>query len=893
MLKNALSKAKNLLTSRNYYPRKMIEEFAQELKTETKQAFVKLFDESKDIALRVKEFKEFGEEAVTKLRPGRDLSHYQDDRAIAVYLSFRYPDKYFLFKSRMVSSFCKKLSIILPKEEPLIRYWSLANEIKVLFDGNEQINTHLSSLNNGLSKQTNFNILVQDYIWIFSSYTEQTENSPIDIIDDFADWLQKNVPQSYQNYIGKSKERTIERLKEIDAFFPNNSIFVINSNNVNAKQEEIGKLISKEGRDRNIPFSNYDAENSNGIPKAIIGKSNYFRFLNSLNKNIPATANNKKYWLYAPGSQAIMWEEFYSKGIMAIGWDELGDLNDYTDKATITAKLKELSGKDIPGSMKNDSTACYEFANDVSPGDIIFAKSKQRELIGYGIVKSGYYLDTERESYKSCIDVEWKAKGHWETDFNLVQKTLTDVTKYKADHPDFNLYYEELMAIIQGEYKFLKKEPKIDYSLNQILFGPPGTGKTYNSINHALAIIEGKELEQLENESEENRKAVLDRYKVLVDAGQIVFTTFHQSMCYEDFIEGIKPVELDDQLSYEVKSGIFKTIAEKALHNFKNAKKQSTKRPFYEVWTEYLNPLSEEDTIQVKMKKSSFYITHVSDKTIFFEKESGDSKHTLSINTLKAMYAEGENNIIRGGLQPYYEPLLNVLLNDSEQTKTEELKDFVIIIDEINRGNISQIFGELITLIEKDKRLGGDEELTATLPYSKQKGFGVPSNLYIIGTMNTADRSVEALDTALRRRFSFVEMPPNYELSQLENEISGISLVILLETINGRIEKLLDKDHLIGHSYFLSVEDLKGLQDVFIQNIIPLLQEYFYGDIAKIGLVIGEGFFENQKNGDTIQFANFKHDAIDDLEARQVFRLKRFWKEGEFEQVIQELVNPS
>ena len=257
------------------------------------------------------------------------------------------------------------------------------------------------------------------------------------------------------------------------------------------------------------------------------------------------------------------------------------------------------------------------------------------------------------------------------------------------------------------------------------------------------------------------------------------------------------------------------------------------------------------------------------------------------------MYAEGKNNIIKGGLQPYYEPLLSVLLQESKQTKTEELKDFVVIIDEINRGNVSQIFGELITLLEKDKRLGADEQLTATLPYSKQKGFGVPSNLYIIGTMNTADRSVEALDTALRRRFSFVEMPPNYELNQLKNEVAGISLLNLLETINGRIEKLLDKDHLIGHSYFLAVEDLRGLQDVFQQNIVPLLQEYFYGDMAKIGLVLGKAFFEKQKNGDNIQFASSDHDAIDDLNARQVRHLRNHWKEGEFEQAIKDLVNPA
>ncbi|HOI01797.1 MAG TPA: AAA family ATPase, partial [Candidatus Cloacimonas acidaminovorans] len=165
----------------------------------------------------------------------------------------------------------------------------------------------------------------------------------------------------------------------------------------------------------------------------------------------------------------------------------------------------------------------------------------------------------------------------------------------------------------------------------------------------------------------------------------------------------------------------------------------------------------------------------------------------------------------------------------------------VLIIDEINRGNVSQILGELITLIEPDKRLGNEEELEVTLPYSKEK-FSVPSNLYIIGTMNTADRSVEALDTALRRRFSFEEMAPDYSL--LEGSTSeGINLAELLKTINNRIEGLLDKDHVIGHSYFLRVsKGEKTLQDVFFDEIIPLLQEYFYGNFGRIELVLGRGF---------------------------------------------------
>jgi len=197
------------------------------------------------------------------------------------------------------------------------------------------------------------------------------------------------------------------------------------------------------------------------------------------------------------------------------------------------------------------------------------------------------------------------------------------------------------------------------------------------------------------------------------------------------------------------------------------------------------------------------------------------------------------------------------------------------VIDEINRGNVSQIFGELITLIEEDKRLGNNESLEVTLPYSKEP-FGVPPNLYIIGTMNTADRSVEALDTALRRRFSFEEMPPDYSLNQLDYTVFNYKASQLLETINNRIEKLLDKDHTIGHSYFMVTEgknEEKELLKSFYKNIIPLLQEYFFGDFGKIGLVLGKGFV-NKKAWDksTDTFADFDYESSD-FEERDIYEI--------------------
>ena len=229
------------------------------------------------------------------------------------------------------------------------------------------------------------------------------------------------------------------------------------------------------------------------------------------------------------------------------------------------------------------------------------------------------------------------------------------------------------------------------------------------------------------------------------------------------------------------------------------------------------------------------------------------------------------------GVGIYYPALLNKLKSyQPTEFEVKEEKKYVLVIDEINRGNVSQIFGELITLIEEDKRLGNNEALEVTLPYSKES-FGVPPNLYIIGTMNTADRSVEALDTALRRRFSFEEMPPNYSLTQLDYTIYNYKASKLLKTINRRIEKLLDKDHAIGHSYFIVEEGKNEAKEVikaFYKNIIPLLQEYFFGDFGKIGLVLGKGFVNKMewvKN--TEAFADFDHESCSDFEERDVYEI--------------------
>ena len=385
-----------------------------------------------------------------------------------------------------------------------------------------------------------------------------------------------------------------------------------------------------------------------------------------------------------------------------------------------------------------------------------------------------------------------------------------------------------------------------------------------------------------------------------------MFTTFHQSMSYEDFIEGIKPkVDEDEnenkQVVYEVEDGIFKIIVENAKkiqvasndvtenYSFDDAwddlvseveRGLEAKKPlFMSIQTANLGLKVMEISGRGNLKLKPIYSDDAKEYTISYQRTRKLQEVFPDLTIVKNIDKEFRE-VIGGSNSTAYWSVLN-FINDKinknfkvvKQEKELPVQPYVLIIDEINRGNVSAIFGELITLIEEDKRIGKPEALKVTLPYSK-KEFGVPSNVYIIGTMNTADRSVEALDTALRRRFSFEEMPPNYDLDEIQNAIFNYPASSILKIVNLRIEKLLDKDHAIGHSYFIN-KDNDTFIESFYKCIIPLLQEYFFGDYGKIGLVLGKGFVRQKlwdKNTDS--FADFDdYDNTGDYDEKNIFEI--------------------
>lgn len=531
--------------------------------------------------------------------------------------------------------------------------------------------------------------------------------------------------------------------------------------------------------------------------------------IDSLEQTEPTTV---KYWLYAPGEKADMWENFYEEGVMALGWDELGDLKEYDNKDEITKKLQSLTNVD--SSKKNDSTANYEFAEIVKIGDIVIVKRGRSELLGYGEVTSDYYFDEEKESYRSRRKVNWIKKGVWQTSHSLALKTFTDITNYEDTRRKHEFYYQYLMEIMNDD-AMLHGGP-----LNIILYGPPGTGKTYTSIDMAVKIATGTS-----SDHGSNKKA----FDKLRDAGQIQFVTFHQNYSYEDFMVGIRPNIDTEQLTFGPHKGIFYKLVSAAKDNYYAS--QNHGRPalsFDQAFAELISPLDEEQTVPIKMVSGiSYNIYDVSNGTIRFRKENNSENHTLSVDTLKGI-VEGTREF-HSGLGSYYKPLVNLIKSRQQEgaSTVSTLKNFVIVIDEINRANISRVFGELITLLEDDKRLGAENSLTITLP-NGEKDFGIPPNVYVIGTMNTADKSIALIDIALRRRFEFIGYYPDAEALNGKYQ----DRIPLLEALNEAIyQKKHTADYLIGHGYFMKDE---SVEDIISRKIIPLLMEYFSGKVNEV-----------------------------------------------------------
>lgn len=610
------------------------------------------------------------------------------------------------------------------------------------------------------------------------------------------------------------------------------------------------------------------------------------RYINKFDIN--TFFNNIKYWLYSAGEKSYKWDEFYKDGIMAIGWDYLGDLTKYSSQEEIANKItKEENRTQYP---MNDSKANWEFVKDMHIGDIVYVKKGlQDALIGRGIVKSDYIYDANRNEYKSIRKVEWTHNGIYDVDFKVLdikqwnQKTLTEISQSK--YKDFCLKIEDV---------FMKKQPEenlnslqVNIPLNQILYGPPGTGKTYSVRQYITDIVGQNPGLKTDNEEQKINNAVKD----LTWYSAIALSMYRNGKNNKYKVPNLQHQKIIKAFaatkeSKKIKATLWFQMQSHTSESSENVN-NSTKHP------PYLFDKTENSEWYLTETGIKFVEENLSEQLEFLNAKNSSRKieDFYKFITFHQSYSYEE---FVEGIKPSinndednatisYEYNRGIFKEICQQANSDPENNYLLIIDEINRGNISKIFGELITLIESDKRVipNGErifentktqnEELVVTLPYTKSK-FGVPNNLYILGTMNTSDRSIASIDIALRRRFKFVEMMPKRELVA----DFGINFADVFENLNTKIKILLDRDHQIGHSYFIKTKYENAgsdeLKAIWFSEILPLLNEYFYCDWEKLKLVV-PGFIKkveipsalkNDCDEDIYEFKTF--DEVEDFE---------------------------
>ena len=540
--------------------------------------------------------------------------------------------------------------------------------------------------------------------------------------------------------------------------------------------------------------------------------------------------NTKRYWLYRPGEQAIKWEEFYNEGIMAIGWDELGDLENYTDRKSILEALIENYGGGE--DQRNNVSAIDDFCNGenkINIGDIVIAKKGKNTLLGYGEITSDYYFDEERAAYKHCREVKWLKRGVWNVEDNLPPKTLTDIKLEKAQYllniMNGNTQAQEDNLII----KLLKYKPQI------ILQGPPGTGKTREAKRIAKALLGLGENDSLEGN---------EQFKLI---------QFHPSYSYEDFVRGIvaKPNEEGNGIVYTAENKILGTFAREAFNNWHKAQQSAQTLKEDEVFEAFIEHIKEELAQSEDYKyplTEAVYLFDADDKRFKYKGDNwevhskglnmkfSEIKKIIDSNTterkdiiknynLEALTRQMSTYFLRI-VEKYYE----FRKNYKPTVDKIPLKNYVFIIDEINRANLSAVLGELIYALEYR-----GEAVQSMYAIEGENNLILPPNLYIIGTMNTADRSVGHIDYAIRRRFAFVNILPKDLTNELGDQFEGALFAKVTNLFNTNLSPEFKKEEVqLGHSYFITKNTPIDIRWEY--EIKPILFEY-----VKDGILVGEG----------------------------------------------------
>ena len=466
----------------------------------------------------------------------------------------------------------------------------------------------------------------------------------------------------------------------------------------------------------------------------------------------------KQLWLFKADDEVSAFDNMFNNNYLSVyAWGEIGKLNQYSNEDEITEALeknvfeynKELNERAV--KPMHSANMLYAMKHEMNVGDyVICKKTRGDKFVAVGRIVGDYFFNPNEVKDKHCIKVEWK-RVEW--NINQIKNDFKDIVPEKPRLLNVTKYdwAKRIIELIEGTTEIVETQSTINEVVQMkeieilkqkkqiVLQGAPGTGKTYMTAAIAVAICDGEAAVPAE------RNLLMARYRQLVGEHRIAFTTFHQSMDYEEFVEGIKPETEEGNVTYEVRSGIFLDLCKDALKAQKN------------------------------------------------ETDNTDN--------------------------------------------TKGIINYVLIIDEINRANISKVLGELITLLEADKRLGEVNEVKVRLPYSKEE-FGVPSNLFIIGTMNTADRSVGYIDYAIRRRFAFITIKANrsivenYNSSTLPFALEYFDKVKAWMSDDNVIGDIDAEDLMVGHSYFLA-DNVSKLRLNMKYEVIPLLREYINDGILR------------------------------------------------------------
>ena len=549
----------------------------------------------------------------------------------------------------------------------------------------------------------------------------------------------------------------------------------------------------------------------------------------------------EQYWLIAPGENAKKWDEYSKSGEIGIGWEELGNIgkydSDYDSLQNDYIKIYQSANDNYRGSSPKQ---IWEFYKNIEIGDIIFARKGVRQIVGMGKVISDYIYDDSRDEYKSIRKVEWKKIGEWNYPGQSSRDTVHNLKPEQA---------EEILTIMSNkmtgyEEKLDEIKENLEANKNVILTGAPGTGKTF------MAKTVAERMGCTENE--------------------ICFVQFHPSYDYTDFVEGLRPKHVDgsDQIGFERKDGVFKAFCEKALKESYRENNENVDN-FEECWERLVEELNENNYIDISLLSGkgnlrvelNEYGTGLANRT--YENDdyqegnwiSGKSKF-FSKDQLYNIY-QGLPGVPAGGHDNYRKAIVeymkkNLGLLDYKKTESTQKtkKNFVFIIDEINRGEVAKIFGELFYCIDPGYR--GEKGRISTQYQNLvtsgefQKGFFIPENVYIIGTMNDIDRSVESMDFAFRRRFSWIEVKASDTVDMLypsttENgEPTGLESKELadeakrrMDNLNAEISKIdgLNEAYHIGASYFLKLKNYGGdFECLWEYHIKGILQEYLRGN---------------------------------------------------------------